>query len=153
MLGEKAATNEVISKFVVLMNSATFYSFRLPITVAKILNSLAVIRQLDPELILELCLLEEGIECLKNISTQDLLNLFFATKNSDWLSVLTAFTLLNGVAVTATENKIAVYNEKETLYSGFPSLELRQQLIDAFTNQAKRLHLFFDIAAEVGYKT
>jgi hypothetical protein len=84
------------------------------------------------------------------MSTEYLLDVFFTKKNPDWLSVVTRLTLMKGVAVTVTEDKAVVYGEKEPLELVFPSVELRLQLIEAFTNQGKELHLIFDGLLEVG---
>jgi hypothetical protein len=89
-----------------------------------------------------------GLNCLKNVSTEHLLSFFFTSKNPGWLSVLTKFTLGKGVALIVSVEKVVVYSEKEPIELVFPSLELREQLVEAFTNQAKRLDLFCEFAAE-----
>jgi hypothetical protein len=151
MMGGKAATNEVIGKFLVLMKSDTDLTFGYTVkAVHKILNSSGVIRQLDPKIMAELCFWEGGSLWLENIPAEHLLEIFLTTKNSDWLCVVARVTLVKGVAVTAMEYKALVYVEKESLELVFPNLELRQQLIEALTNQAKELHLFFEMPSEDG---
>jgi hypothetical protein len=58
--------------------------------------------------------------------------------------------LLQGAALRATKNKLLMYDRKEPFELSVPSIELGQQLIDALTDQAKRLHLFSEMKSEVG---
>jgi hypothetical protein len=60
------------------------------------------------------------------------------------LAVVTQFTLLKGAAVTTTEDRVVVYGGREPSELSIPSSQLRHQLIEAFSDQAKRLHLFFE---------
>jgi hypothetical protein len=66
----------------------------------------------------------------------------------DWLPVVTQFTLLAGVAVTAAKDKLVIYGRKEPLELPIPNSDVRQQLVESFTDQAKRLYLAFESASE-----
>jgi hypothetical protein len=61
---------------------------------------------------------------------------------------VTLFTLCEGTAVTATEEKLVIYGRKEPLELRIPSLELQNQIVEAFSDQAKRLHLFSEMLSE-----
>jgi HEAT repeat protein len=145
-MGEKVATNEVISKLTSISNSDDSCSFYTAANaVENILSSSAVVTQLDPNIISYFCLSKNGSISLKNVSVDELMNVFLATKNPDWLPVLIQFTLLEGAAVTVTGDKVIVYGSKESSNLLVPSSRLRHQLIKAFTDQAKRLHLYFEV--------
>jgi len=148
-MGEKAATNEVIRKLVALMDSdsSQYISGTAVNALQNILSSSAAVTQLDPNIISYLCLSEYGY-CLQNISEDQVLNLFFTTKNHDWLTAVTRLTLLKGLTILTTEDKVLIYAKKEPLELVIPSLELRQRLIEAFIKQAKQLHLSFEILSE-----
>jgi hypothetical protein len=113
-----------------------------------ILNSSTVIIELGPKLISELCLCGLELKCLKNISTNELIRSFITTENTDWVPAIAHFTLLQGVAVSITKQTITVYDEKEPSEMRIPSLKLAQELTEAFTNQAKRLNLCFEMQLE-----
>jgi HEAT repeat protein len=68
-MGEKAATNEVITKFTTMINTGTYFiSYEAADAVGKILSSPAVIAQLNPKIISDLCLCQYPLSSLKNIS-------------------------------------------------------------------------------------
>jgi hypothetical protein len=144
-MGEKVATNEVIVKLVILINSdSEFVRSNAANAVGNILTTVGIITQLDPKIISNLFLSQYGSCILENVSVDQLMRVFFIDRNLDWLAVVTQFTLLKGAAVTATEDKVVVYAGREPLELIIPSSQLRHQLIEAFTDQAKRLHLFFE---------
>jgi hypothetical protein len=148
-LGEKAATNEVINKLVVLVKrDYEWVTDEAEKVVGKFLSSLSVVTQLDPKIISDLCLCKRASNCLKNVSVDQLIDVFFTTKNPAWLSTLSQFTLLKGAAVTATEDKIVVYGSKEPVELLVVDSKLRQKLIKIFTDQANRLHLSLDMSSE-----
>jgi hypothetical protein len=148
-MGEKVVTNEVISKLASIGESGGGWnSYTAANTAGNLLSSSAMITQLDPNVISYLCLSKYGSMSLKNVSADQLMNAFFATKNPDWLPVVAQCTFLEGAAVTVTEDKVVVYSRKEPLKLFLASLNLRQQLIEAFTDQAKRLHLSFEMPSE-----
>jgi hypothetical protein len=146
-MGEKAATNEVIGKLVVMMKSDNKNRWRFVYAIEQILNSSYALRQLDLKIIVELWWLEENIDCLKNISVEDLLGVFSDNKDTDYMSMLAEFALFKGVAVTASKEKVVLYGEKEPSELVFGSLEFHQQLLEAFRNQRKRLQLFFEMTS------
>jgi hypothetical protein len=149
-IGKKAATNEVISQLMVLMNTGSDYVRReAAVRVENILCSSAVIKQLAAKTVADLCLCRDGWDCLKNISEDELINVYLITKNLNWLPAVIQLTLLKGAAVTATENKIVLYGKTEPAELPIPDPVLRQQLIDAFLEQRKRLHLSFEMPKEL----
>jgi hypothetical protein len=144
-MGEKAATNEVISKLIILLDDNEYNVFSQALKrVKNILNSFAILIQLDPQLILNLCLSEYGSQCLENISSDQLISFFFATEKTDWLPVVTQITLLEGVAVIAAKDKVVIYGRKEPLELPIPNSDVRHQLVEGFTDQAKGLCLAFE---------
>jgi hypothetical protein len=100
-----------------------------------------VIKQLDAKIVADLCRCEYASGCLKNISEDDLMNVFLISENPDWLPVVTQLTLQRGAAVTATKNKVVVCGKKEPVKLNIPNSELYQRLSEAFIDQRKRLHL------------
>ncbi len=76
------------------------------------------------------------------------MHFFLTTNNPEWLSVVTQLTLLRGVAVTVTEDKMAIYGKKEPFELSIPTSQLRDLLIEVFTDEAKRLHLYSGICLE-----
>jgi HEAT repeat protein len=149
IIGEKAATNEVISKLVVLINSGTDYvPFIAAKAVGDILRTFTVKTQLAPNIMSDLCFCKFASECLRNISAEQLVNFFLTTNNpEEWLSAVTQLTLPFEVAVTVTADKVVIYGTKEPLEVSIqPSL--RARLVEALTDQAKRLHLYSRISLE-----
>jgi HEAT repeat protein len=141
-MGEKAATNEVISQLVAVMNNDSSYRFSDAVKAVKsILSSSAVVKQLAPKIVAEVCLCRFALDCLKNISEDELINVYLITKNPNLLPRLFQLILLRGAAVTAIGNKIVVYGKTEPAELSIPNLALRQQLIGAFNDRRKRLHL------------
>jgi hypothetical protein len=143
-MGEKAATNEVISQLLILMNTGSDYvQWKVAEAVGNILSSSAVIKQLAAKIVADLCLCRRASDCLRNISEDELMRVLLPTKNVNWLRAVIQLTFLKGTAVTATENKIVLYGKTEPAELPIPDSVLRQQLIDAFLEQRKRLHPSF----------
>jgi hypothetical protein len=141
-MGEKAATDEVISQLVVVMNNdSSYWPSDAAEAVERILSSSAVVKQLAPNIVAKVCLCRYALDCLENISEDELINVYLITNNSDWLPTLFQLLLLRGAAVTAIESKIVVYSKTEPGELTIPTSVLREQLIDAFTDQRKRLYL------------
>lgn len=151
-MGEKTATNEVISKLMLLIKSNKNL-FDAKNAIGNILSSFAVIRQLAPNIISDLVLSEYESYWLKNVSKDQLIAFFLRTENADWLPTVTQFALMKGVALTATDDEIVVYGEKELLKLHFSSLEFHQQVVKAFTDQGKQLCLYFAIPSETEKKS
>jgi HEAT repeat protein len=132
-IGEKAATNEVITKLVLLMNKDNGYaSSRAAEAVGNILSSSAVIKQLTPKIVADLCVWRYASICLEHVSEDELINICQTTKNPHWLSAVTQLTLLRGTAVTANENGVLLYGKIEPVELLIPNSRLRQRLIQAF---------------------
>jgi HEAT repeat protein len=143
-MGEKAATNEVITKLVIMMNNnnngcLNSYAAK---AVGNILGSSAVIKQLTPKIVADLCVCKYASDCLKHVSEDKLIDICQTTENRDWLSGVTQLTFLRGTAVTANENRVVVYGKTEPAEVHIPNSGLRHQLFEAFINERKRLHLF-----------
>ncbi len=141
-MGEKAATNEVITKLVsMIIKNSNIGGVKAVESIENILSSSAVVRQIDPGIIADLCRCRNASDCLKNISDEELIRIFLTTENPDWLCVVTRFALLRGVAVTGSEEKVVIFGEKEPLELRIRTPQLWHQLLKAFTDQKKRLHL------------
>ena len=145
-MGEKAATNEVITKLLVMMHDnndgVNLYA---PLAVGNILSSSSAIKQLAPKIVADVCLCKYASYILKNISEEELINIFLFSRNFDWLLAVTLLTVLNGAALTVTENKVLVYGKTEPIELTLPNSELREGFVKAFIEQGKRLHLYFKI--------
>jgi hypothetical protein len=148
-IGEKAATTEVIKKLTTMGGIYERLSYLAACTIDSILSSSTLIIGLDPKLILELCWSKSEFKCLKNFSIVELIRKFIITENVDWLSVVICITYLKGAAVSINADKLVMYDKREPLELTFRSSALLQKLIDAFTNNAKLLHLCFDIPSTV----
>jgi HEAT repeat protein len=145
-MNEKVATNEVISRIADIVNSSNDWlndSYSATWAVSKILSSPDAIKQLKPEIISNLPLSKDMPDWLENLSSDQLIDIFFTTRERRWLSPIFRFMLLRGIAVTATENKVVVYDRKEPLELSAPNMEVCQQLIINFTEQRKELRLDF----------
>jgi HEAT repeat protein len=143
-MGEKAARNEVISQLLILMNTGSDYvQWAAAEAVGNILSSSAVIKQLAAKTVADLCLCRNAFVCLRNISEDELMSVLLPTKNVNWMRAVIQLTFLRGAAVTATESKIVLYGKTESAELPIPDSVLRQQLIDAFLEQRKRLHPSF----------
>jgi hypothetical protein len=152
-MGEKAATNEVISQLVVVMNNdSSYWSFHAANAVKIILSSPAVVKQLDPTIVAEVCLCRYVPHCLENISEDELINVYLMIKNPNLARTLFQLILWRGAAITAVENKIVVYGKTEPVELSIPTLVLRQQLIKTFTYERKQLHLSSWIPLEAALK-
>jgi HEAT repeat protein len=145
-MNENVATNEVISRIVDIVNSGKDWlndSYSATWAVSKILSSPDAIKQLKPEIISNLPLSKDMPDWLENLSSDQLIDIFFTTRERRWLSPICRFMLLRGVAVTATENKVVVYDRQGPLELSAPNIEVCQQLIINFTEQRKELRLDF----------
>jgi HEAT repeat protein len=153
-MGEKAATNEVMTKLVIMMNNNNhgYWNPDAAKAVGNILGSSAVIKQLTPKIVADLCGWKYASDCLKHASEDELIDICQTTENRNWLSAVTQLTFLRGTAVTANENRVVVYGKTEPAELLIPNSELRQRLIKAFTNERKRLHLYGEISVEAGWK-
>jgi hypothetical protein len=149
-MGEKAATNEVISQLVVVMNTCNGYvRLNAVDAVENILSSFAVMKQLAAKTVADLCLCRYTFHCLKNVSEDELMSVLLPTKNLNWLPAVIKLTLLNGTAVTTTKNKVVLYGKTEPVELPIPDSVFRQQLIDAFLERRKRLYLSCEMPKEL----
>jgi hypothetical protein len=152
-MGEKAATNEVITELMIVMNFGSLDGVadsQAVYAIGNILRSSVVIKQLAPKVVADLCLSRYASDCFKNISADDLINVFFTTKDSDWLPAVTRVALLKRVAIAVTENKVVLYDKTEPVELSFPHSELRERFIEAFIDQEKRIQLCAEITLETG---
>ncbi len=75
------------------------------------------------------------------------MNFFVTTKMRAWLSVVTQITLREGVALIAAKDKVVIYGRKELVELRIPNSDVRHQLVESFTDQAKRLYLAFETSS------
>ncbi|CAF1232750.1 unnamed protein product [Adineta steineri] len=139
-IGEKAATKELITKLVDMHDNGNL-PFQVANAIDGILHSSAVLIDFGPILIFKLCMRGRRLKCLKIISLDELIRKFFVTQNADWLSTAIVITFLKGVAVSINEGKLMVYDNGEPIELRAPNLKLYNELIEAFTKEAKGLHL------------
>jgi len=152
-MGEKAATKEVIRKLVtVVISDRHSVSDKAVSAMGHILSSSVILTGLDPLMISKLCRYGGAGGALKNITVDQLINVFFITKNRHWLSIVFCVALEKGVAVTVDGEKVRVYDGNEPVELPIPCVELCQQIIKAFNNEARRLRLSFEIASEAESK-
>ncbi|CAF1385635.1 unnamed protein product [Adineta steineri] len=150
-IGKKAATNEVITKLVNIGDAEGLSSCIVAKAIDGIFRSSAVMIAFGPMIISDLCSYGEKLECLKNISLDEVIKKFFDTQDADWLLPLTEITLRRGAAVSMNEDKLIVYDNGEPIELRAPNLKLQYELIEAFTNKAKPLHLSsFGIPSNLG---
>jgi hypothetical protein len=148
-MGEKAGTNEVISQLVVWMNTDSRYSaWETAEVIRNILSWPTVIKRLSSKIVADLCRSRYASDCLKNISEKELINFYLITKSPNWLPALIQLTHLREAAITTTGNKIVLYGTTEPVELYVSDSVLRQQLIDAFLEYRKRLHLSLEISAD-----
>jgi hypothetical protein len=148
-IGEKAATNEVITQLVLLANKDNDRAqFNAVGAIENILSSSAGVKQLTPKVVADLCVCRYKSDYFKHVSEEELINIYQTTKNPDCLSAVTELTLLRGTAVTANENGVVLYGKTKLAELRILNSEMRQQLFEAFTTERKRLHLFAEISVE-----
>ena len=141
-ISEKTATNKIISDLIGIINKDHYViSKRAAETVSNMITSSFDLTQLDLQLISDVCLSKHGSICSKNLSIEQLINIYFATKNTEYLSVIYLFALLQGIAMTTHQNKLIIYSMKQPFEIAIPSIELGQHLRQFFIGEAKRLHL------------
>ena len=144
-IGEKAATNEVISKLAAVENSDNYVESEIAVNaVASLINSSAVITQLDSRIMTDLSFSNNASIYFKNISEEDFVEHFFHWINPDWIPFVARLTLLKGWALAVMEDKVVVYGIKEPLPTSMHSLDLHEKLINSFIDQGERLHLYFE---------
>ncbi|CAF1206937.1 unnamed protein product [Adineta steineri] len=94
-MGEKAATKEVITKLVDTRDTDGKSSFETANAIDGIFRSSAVMIAFGPMLISKLCTYEEELECLKNVSLDELIRKFFDTRDADWLLSMTTIPIMS----------------------------------------------------------
>jgi hypothetical protein len=151
-IDKKAATNEVITTIMTKCNIDGRLTYEAADVIDDILSSSTSISALDPTLILQIFSWRRELKCLKNILMDELIRKFVDTKNPDWLPVVAYITLESGAALVITEDTVLVYDKREPVVLHISNLKLRQELIGVLTNQAKQLHLSFEIPSNVGKK-
>ncbi|CAF1593416.1 unnamed protein product, partial [Adineta steineri] len=144
-MGKKVATNEVITKLVNIHDDDGKLSYQAKNAIDDILQSSSIMIAFGPVLISKLCLCGRPLDCLKNVSLNELIRKFFDTQDADWLLPVTEIAFQKGAAVLINEDKLMVYDNEELIELRAPNLKLHNELIKAFTNKAKALHLSFAI--------
>jgi HEAT repeat protein len=144
-IGGKAGTDEMITKLVSIVNSDQLGSHQSAKIFRNIISSSLAIKQLDSKVIVQLFLCNDVSKHLKNISENDLINIFCETENLDWLSALIRLALLKGTAVIVIEDKVVVYGKEEKFELLLKSRQLCERLVEAFTDQKKQWHLHFEM--------
>ncbi len=76
-IGEKAATNEVITKLMIVRGIHGGMSDEAVFAINGILSSSTLIIGLGPKLISKLCLRKSRLKCLKNVSVNEVFLLFY----------------------------------------------------------------------------
>ncbi|CAF1118937.1 unnamed protein product [Adineta steineri] len=142
-MGEKTATNEVITKLVNRRDADGQLSSEAAYAIDDIFRLSAVMIAFGPLLILKLCGSGRPLDCLKNVSLDELIRKFFDTQDADWLLTAIEITLRKSAAVSINEDKLMVYDNGEPIELRVPNLKLQNELIEAFTKKAKALHLSF----------
>ena len=143
-MGEKAATSEVISSLVCVLDTSDEYGRQVVNDfLKKISLSFNVWRGLTAAKVKKLwsCIDRNLLEDLTCISTEVSIKLYLDTKWSSWLSVATRVILFHGAAITATGDTIVVYDSKEPIPMCCSDRRLVDKLVKAFSNQAKRFQL------------
>ncbi|CAF1003968.1 unnamed protein product [Adineta steineri] len=144
-IGERAATNEVITKLANMNDADGQLRFEAASAIDGIFRSSAVMITFGPMLISKLCVCGRPLECLKNVSLDELIRKFFDTQDADWLLAAIEITLQKGAAVSINEDKLLVYDNGETIQLSVPNLKLHNELVETFIIKAKALHLSFEI--------
>ena len=140
-MGDKAATNEVMSKILSLVDSDKIYLTEFLDIFEYIFRSPQVMKQFNP-MIFKQILLKYGVsEHSGNISEKDFINIFYETRDLNWLPVLLQVILGNGTAIVDVEDKLIVYGKVEPYELPVVNSELYRQLVTAFTDESKRWHL------------
>jgi hypothetical protein len=149
-MGEKAATNEVITKLVSALGDQSENVRRNACSALRNMGEKAATNEviskllvviLAPKIVVDLCLCKYASSFLQNISENELINVFLSTENFEWLPAVTLLTLLKEVAVTVRENKVVLYGKTEPLSLIFQNSELCQPFAQAFADQRERLQL------------
>ena len=145
-LGEKAATNEVINGLLNARDSVIGYS-NANGTLQKIFLSFSGLTQLPSDTVSKLFVrINEGqLGALRTVPPDQFMKVFLHTRSAVWLPVVTAVALLQGNAVTVTDNTFVVYGSEEPLMVLVTDEELRRELIEAFVHHTEELQLFSGI--------
>ena len=140
-LGEKAATNEILDKVLSLVNNNKLDAFSIMYILKNSLSSLKVMKQIDPNSIVQVSRKYNEYRCLKNVALQDLFSILQETKDIGWLSLLIEVTVVKGIALIVSEDQLIAYDNREPYKLLVGSRELFEELIKAATNRAERSHL------------
>ncbi|CAF1006920.1 unnamed protein product [Adineta steineri] len=143
-MGKKAATIEVITKIVDTREDDEALSSEAADAIDGFFQSSAEAIA-SSMLISKLCVRGRPLECLKNVSLDELIIEFFDTEDAAWFLTAIKITHQRDAAITIIEDKLIVYDKGEPIELRAPNLELHNELIKAFTDTAKALHLSFRI--------
>ncbi|CAF0889773.1 unnamed protein product [Adineta ricciae] len=141
-IGDKVATDGVISG---LLNArrGVFGCSAANEALEKIFLSFSMLTQLSADTISKLAEnMKQGyLENLRTVPPDQFLKVFLHTKNTMWLSVVTISALLQGNAVTTTNNTIMIYGRQEPIRITVSDEILLKELINAFNQQKEELQL------------
>lgn len=148
-MDEKAATNEIIIGLLNARRLVIGYS-RANAALEKIFLSFSALTQLSSDTVSKIFedLKEAHLDTLRTVPADQFMKVFLHTKNTIWLPVVTMVALLQGNAVTVTDNTIVLYGRQEAIQVSVPNDELRQELVEAFMQQARELQLSSDLLAK-----
>ncbi|CAF4072355.1 unnamed protein product [Adineta steineri] len=149
-MDEKRVTNEVITMLTNIRDTDRQLSFQVACPIDNMFGSSAVMVAFGPKLISKLCVSETPLKCLKNVSLDELIRNFFDTQDADWLFTAIEITLQRNATVSIIEDKLMVYENGEPVELRAPNLKLHNELIKAFTNKAKALHLSLGKPSKLG---
>ncbi|CAF1481926.1 unnamed protein product [Adineta steineri] len=148
-MGEKAVTYEVIAKLANIRDANGQLSYIAANAMDGIFGSSTAMIAFGPMLISKLCVCGRPLECLKNISLDELIRKFFDAQDACWLLPVTEIALQKGAAVSINEDKLVVYDKGEPIELHIPNLKLHNELIEAFANKTKALYLTFGISSNL----
>ncbi|CAF3949112.1 unnamed protein product, partial [Adineta steineri] len=132
-MGEIVATNEVITKLANMRDADGQLCFEAANAIDGICRSSAIMIAFGPLLISKLCVCGRSLNCVKNVSLDELIRKFFDTQDVDWLLTATEIALQKGAAVSMNEDKLMVYDKGEPIVLRISNLKLRDKLIEAFS--------------------
>jgi HEAT repeat protein len=141
-ISDKITTREIISKLIVpVYQDDRITSRNIAELIGNSLKSSHLISELGASKILEICSSKFASICLKNVSEEQLIEVFLIDKISDWPSAIIKLAVVRKTAVTITTEKFVLYGRTEPVELSISELE-SQQLVKVLNDQRKSLRLF-----------